>query len=101
MRMALPMMIALGLAGPAAALELTPEQMDLLTRDLNDPESARIRDLRQSTRLDDVLCGEINWKNEQGGYEGYKRFWLDMDERKAAIDTHIAFEAFWEPMGCS
>lgn len=44
---------------------------------LKDPDSAKFQNenLRFGyTLLNSVLCGEVNSKNEMGGYTGYRRF---------------------------
>lgn len=90
------------LAWPVYAAELTPEQMHLLTRDLNDPESARVRNVIAPFPEDNyVICGEVNWRGTQGGYIGYKKFWMVADEQKVAIDPHVGYDLFAEALGCS
>jgi hypothetical protein len=42
---------------------------------LRDPESARFRkEFVSANRGGPTLCGQINFKNATGGYEGYQRF---------------------------
>jgi hypothetical protein len=88
-------------ATSCAAAELTTAQFQLLTKNLNDPESARVRNLRVSTKFEGVFCGEVNWRNQQGGYGGYKGFWLDTAELQVSIDPDPSFATFYEEMGCS
>jgi len=100
MKLAAVAIIALLLPAAASAAELTSEQMKVLTEGLNDPESARLRNVVQSTKFSDVLCGEVNWMNKQGGYDGSRKFWLDPADGKAAIDPHPAYTVWAEAMGC-
>lgn len=50
-----------------------------LTRNFNDPESARYRDLYIGTGPDGqpVLCGEVNARNGRGGMSGYLAFFSE------------------------
>lgn len=44
---------------------------------MNDPESARFRNLRVIsawTPRETVVCGEVNGKNRMGGYVGFRHF---------------------------
>jgi hypothetical protein len=42
---------------------------------LNDPESAKFRDESVSLRgQKPVVCGEVNARNERGGYDGFRHF---------------------------
>lgn len=46
---------------------------------LKDPESARFRNIRSVGPKDDlgeVICGEVNAKNEMGGYVGFQTFFF-------------------------
>ncbi|WP_296584221.1 hypothetical protein [Xanthobacter sp.] len=98
------LMLALAIsAGAAVALEMTLKtgDADLLTRDLNDPESAKFRNVHPSSIYGDIICGEVNWKTEQGGYGGYRKFWLDPTEGKKAIDPDPAFKVWAEGLGCA
>lgn len=47
-----------------------------LTRNFNDPDSAKYRDLYIGADIDGspVLCGEVNAKNEMGGMSGFQAF---------------------------
>ena len=55
--------------------------------ELTDPDSAKFRGetiVSPWTVSDSVLCGEVNAKNQMGGYVGYKRFfvWTSMKDPK-------------------
>lgn len=88
------------LATPAQAAELSADQLHLLVKDLNDPESARLRNVRKSSIFDGVICGEVNWRNEMGGFGGYRKFWLDQEDQKAAIDPDLGYSLFADSLGC-
>jgi len=90
---------AILLAGPAYAVELTPEQVYLLTKDLNDPESARVRNVEEPAVTPGALCGEINWQGQQGGYVGYRKFW--MANGKSAIEGDDLYKVGAGVLGCS
>lgn len=50
---------------------------DEVTKDLADPESARFRNVRAFQMKPGaaiIFCGEINAKNQLGGYTGYRPF---------------------------
>lgn len=83
--------LVLASASGGAAVELSAAQLELLTRDLNDPESARVRNVTPSAKFDSVLCGEVNWKNRNGGYDGYRRFWIHTEKKIAAIDPSVEY----------
>ena len=101
-RLAIALVLSAGaVASTAEGAELSPAQFAVLTHDLNDPESAKVRDVTTSTKFADVLCGEINWRNAQGGFEGYRRFWLDVKARKSAIAPLPAYSAWADAMGCA
>lgn len=59
-----------------------PEMRTQLLKHLSDPASAQFRDERISQF--GWLCGEVNSKNRQGGYVGFKRFMAD-----SAGETHL------------
>ena len=50
-----------------------PEWQQRLLSNLNDPESAQIRDIKIS-KVTGWICGQINSKNKMGGYVGFKAF---------------------------
>jgi len=50
-----------------------PGWQQRLVSNLNDPESAQIRDVKIS-KVTGWICGQINSKNEMGGYVGFKVF---------------------------
>ena len=39
-----------------------------------DPVSTQLRRLRPSERYEGTICGEVNTKNQYGGYVGFKPF---------------------------
>lgn len=92
------MTAALVFPAMAGAVELTEQQIEVLTKNLNDPDSARFRNLRKSPIADFVVCGEINWVTPQGGLGGYKKFWID-DEGKGGIDPEPGY-AWARMVGC-
>ena len=59
---------------------LSPEQITVMQAQIaelmNDPESARFKNLRAARDSKGMLyvCGEINGRNKFGGYVGYKLF---------------------------
>lgn len=75
-------LLGLLLLVPAVGLcaDAPPEFVDqakaYLTRNFNDPESAKYRDLYVTTDIDGkpVLCGEVNARNGRGGMSGYLAF---------------------------
>lgn len=48
-----------------------------------DPASARFQAVREQG---DSVCGEVNGKDRQGAYGGYKRFVYDRQTKAALID---------------
>jgi len=53
----------------------TADQEEKIRAGLTDPESARFRNEAISTNRDGAtLCGQVNFKNSVGGYEGFQRF---------------------------
>lgn len=60
--------------GAQAAIE---KGQAAITRQLTDPESAQFRSVTASQRGDKwIVCGEVNAKNQFGGYVGFKRFYV-------------------------
>ena len=87
-------------ADTALALDFSSELKAIITHNLNDPESARFRNVHASKTYDDVICGEVNWKNDLGGYVGYQPFWVDSKEKKSAIAPSASYEAWATALGC-
>lgn len=61
----------------AAASQSINDQMEerakkAVSNLLKDPGSAQFRNIRETSP--GFLCGEVNAKNEMGGYVGFKRF---------------------------
>ena len=69
--------------------------------DLRDPDSAQFRNLHIADGpLSKKVCGEINGKNQFGGYAGYRRFVYSSGTAKIE-DTEAVFNNFaidWD--GC-
>jgi hypothetical protein len=71
--------LLLALALPAVA-DVPPDFVDrakaTLTRNFNDPDSAKYRDLYIGADKDGspVLCGEVNARNGRGGMSGFQAF---------------------------
>src|SRR5690606_29384101 len=89
------------LAGPAYAAELAPDQKDAITRDLADPLAAQFRNVRQSNRHDFVVCGEMNAKNQYGGYVGFRKFWMDTDLNEYEIEPSTGYLLSAASAGCT
>lgn len=83
--------LALGIALSVAKAQDVPATFvdnakAYLTRNFNDPDSAKYRDLYIGTDTDGkpVLCGEVNARNGNGGMSGFQAFFSKPGE-----------EAFW------
>lgn len=100
MRTVIAALLSIASSG-ALAVELSTEQLSVLTHEMNDPASAQVREVRASSEHDGVFCGEVNWRNSAGGYDGFRAFWLDMEERQSAVAPHPSYAAFAEAMGCN
>ena len=98
MRFVLMVAAAAFSSSQAAAIELTPDQLYLLTKDLNDPESARVRNVSSPEELPTAVCGEVNWRGTQGGYLGYKKFWIANGH--FAIEGDDLFKTGYGVLGC-
>lgn len=61
---------------------------------LKDPASAQYREIYRQP--DGTLCGEVNAKNELGGYVGFRRFMVDPGG-KGLIDNGVDAEGL--PLG--
>ena len=48
--------------------------LDQVTNKMKDPESARFKNLKMNMNN---ACGEVNGKNSNGGYVGYRRFFIE------------------------
>ena len=72
----LGMAFAVAMATASPDDEFVSSAKAYLTRNFNDPESARFRDLYIGTDSDGkpVLCGEVNARNGMGGMSGYQAF---------------------------
>lgn len=57
--------------------------LELLKRQLKDPDSARLRDL--FVNQDGLICGQVNAKNSYGGYIGFQHFVADTERGSALI----------------
>lgn len=98
-------------AMPAAAQTVADGSVDAATakqivewldRDLRDPLSTQLRKVRQSPEPN-FLCGELNQKNEFGGYVGFRPFWVDTTRKEGQTQTADNEEMFnhWYPeTGC-
>ena len=61
--------------GPLDQKRLIAMEDDKVRAALNDPDSAKFRNETVSTlKPIAVVCGEVNFKSELGGYVGYQRF---------------------------
>ena len=58
---------------PRHRVQPEPGWQQRLLSNLNDPESAQIRDVKIS-KVTGWICGQINSKNKMGGYVGFKAF---------------------------
>jgi hypothetical protein len=48
---------------------------------LNDSESAKFKDLELRTYHDHLyMCGEVNARNRMGGFAGFTRFYVQLDD---------------------
>lgn len=65
---------------------------DLVKSRLKDPFSAQFRNIKQN-------CGEVNAKNEFGGYTGFSRFVVFEKNTRVSIEDggkfQYVFEALW------
>ncbi len=50
-----------------------------------DPVSTQIRRIRPSEDYEGSFCGEVNTKNQYGGYVGFKPFRYIVDRRKVYL----------------
>jgi hypothetical protein len=84
-------LLVLVLAFRAVAADLPADFVDqakaTLTRNFNDPDSAKYRDLYIGADKDGspVLCGEVNARNGNGGMSGFQAFFS-----KPGADAHWA-----------
>lgn len=62
---------------------------------LNDPESARFRNVILSPK-GRAVCGEINAKNKMGGYVGFRRFIVAADQSGIEEDDTSFVESNWQ-----
>jgi hypothetical protein len=71
-----------------------------VAHDLLDPASAQFRDLRRCDKPNGVE-GEVNSKNEMGGYTGFRPFTYVEGIGSAVLSPNVDF-AFWEKLrqGC-
>jgi hypothetical protein len=61
--------------GPLDRTRFIADQEERIRAGLRDPESARFRNESISMNRDGAtLCGQVNFKNSAGGYEGFQRF---------------------------
>ena len=61
--------------GPLDKTRFIADQDQKIRDGLRDPESARFRKEAISTNVvEPALCGQVNFKNATGGYEGFQRF---------------------------
>ena len=61
--------------GPLDRTRFIADQEERIRSGLRDPESARFRNESISTNhAGPTLCGQVNFKNAAGGYEGFQRF---------------------------
>jgi hypothetical protein len=66
-----------------------------ITGMLNDPESARFRKVFVSPK-GKAVCGEVNAKNQMGGYVGFRRFISARDQVGIEGDDSSFVESNWE-----
>ena len=59
-------------ASPSINESMEEQAKQAISSVLKDPGSAQFRNIREVSG--GVLCGEVNAKNELGGYVGFKRF---------------------------
>lgn len=71
----------------ALSTELTPRDVGALTRDLSRPGSAVFRNVRTAPKIPQFVCGEMNWRAENGEYVGFKGFWIEPFEGQYAIES--------------
>ncbi len=53
----------------------------------SDPLAAQIRRLHKSNTHEDSICGQVNAKNQYGGYVGFKSFRYIVDRRKVYLEN--------------
>ncbi|MFD2650557.1 hypothetical protein [Brucella rhizosphaerae] len=58
-----------------------------VSENFSDPLSTQIRRLKKSTTHDDSICGQVNTKNQYGGYIGFKSFRYITDRRRIYFDN--------------
>lgn len=63
------------------AEQIASDVADLFT----DPVSTQIRRIRPSEEHEGSFCGEVNTKNQFGGYVGFKPFRYIVDRRKVYL----------------
>ena len=81
-------LLLIGLAaavGIAWTLNIAPriEATRALSSEFVDPDSLKVRDVRFGN---EAICGEVNARNQMGGYVGYSRFIVKRDINETRID---------------
>jgi len=68
------------------------QYLAVLLYELSDPDSAKTRNLRfVQGDGGEALCGEVNWKNQYGGYTGFKAFVVTERKMKDVASRVIIF----------
>lgn len=86
------------LAGAAYAytVYLVHQLRQPVLSELKDPDSAKFRNEKVRggfTVGTAYLCGEVNAKNQMGGYVGYKKFWA-LKGKAADVESEILDAAY-------
>jgi hypothetical protein len=82
---------------PLGERRFIASEEDKLRADLNDPESARFRaEFVSASGGAPMVCGEINYRNNVGGYSGFQRFVAGAAARKTRDQTAAGeFDVLW------
>lgn len=80
--------------GKAVEAKMIAEGQDRIVNRLNDPESARFRNVFISPK-GRAICGEVNAKNAMGGYVGFRRFISAKDRAGVEDDGSYFADTHW------
>ncbi|HEX5126486.1 MAG TPA: hypothetical protein VFW00_07075 [Rhodocyclaceae bacterium] len=80
--------------GKTVEAKMIAEGQDRIVNRLNDPESARFRNVFISPK-GRAICGEVNAKNSMGGYVGFRRFISAKDRAGVEDDGSYFADSNW------